>query len=236
MPDLHGVWTQCGTIHHADNCWCYLDERLAHTVGNICLYWWCVCGREYCACCTCEGASLQLQPPQQGVREVTGWCVSVGLQVWGEDNSLYWRRENKIPDMPCVVTRRNIFSLCGKLVGYLPIGGWLHVAVAFIKRRASDVTGGWDDKIDDASLNTMIKEVLPKVHKEDPAWDRWCVNGQALSIWVDASFLATGMSLVEDGCLLCPEKDFLHINLHIKLGNRLEDDHLAFVHWFYLCP
>ena len=23
-----------------------------------------------------------------------------GLQVWGEDNSLYWRRGNKIPDMP----------------------------------------------------------------------------------------------------------------------------------------
>ena len=24
----------------------------------------------------------------------------LGLQVWGEDNSLYWRRGNKIPDMP----------------------------------------------------------------------------------------------------------------------------------------
>ena len=35
----------------------------------------------------------------------------LGLQVWGEDNSLYWRRENKIPDMPRVVRRRNIFSL-----------------------------------------------------------------------------------------------------------------------------
>ena len=29
----------------------------------------------------------------------------LGLQVWGEDNSLYWRRGNKIPDMPCVITR-----------------------------------------------------------------------------------------------------------------------------------
>ena len=28
----------------------------------------------------------------------------LGLQVWGKDNSLYWRRGNKIPDMPCVVT------------------------------------------------------------------------------------------------------------------------------------
>ena len=96
----------------------------------------------------------------------------LGLQVWGEDNSLYWRKGNKIPDMPRVVTRRNIFSLCGKLVEHLPVDGWLRVAVAFIKRRASDVTAGRDDKIDDAPLNTMIKEVITRVRKEDSACGR----------------------------------------------------------------
>ena len=116
----------------------------------------------------------------------------LGLQVWGEDNSLYWTRGNKISDMPCVVMRWNLFSLCGKLVGHLPVGGWLHVAAVFIKRRASDFTVGWDDKIDNAPLNTMIKEFLTRVRK-------WCVDGQALSIWVDASSLATGVSLVYDG-------------------------------------
>ena len=142
-----------------------------------------------------------------------------GLQVWGEDNSLYWRRGNKIPDMPRVIMRRNVFSLCGKLVGHLPVGGWLRVAVAFIKWRASDVTAGWDDKIDDAPLNTMIKEVLTRVCKEDPAQGRWCVDGQTLSVWVDASSLATGVSLVydwavvEDACWLPPAKDSQHINL-----------------------
>ena len=49
------------------------------------------------------------------------------------------------------------------------MGGWLCVAVAFIKRRASDITTGWDDKIDNALLNTVIKEVLTRVHKEDSA-------------------------------------------------------------------
>ena len=143
----------------------------------------------------------------------------LGLQVWGEDNSLYWRRGNKIPDMPRVITQRNIFSLCGKLVWHLPVGGWLHVAVAFIKWRASDVTTGWDDKIDNAPLNTMIKEVITREHKEDPARGRWCIDSQALSIWVDASSLATGVSLVydgavvEDACWLRPEKDSQHINL-----------------------
>ena len=74
--------------------------------------------------------------------------------------TLHWRRGNKIPDMPHVVTRWNVFSLCGKLFGHLPVGGWLRVAVAFTKWRASDITARWDDKIDDAPLNTMSKEVL----------------------------------------------------------------------------
>ena len=149
---------------------------------------------------------------QDGVRVL-------GLQVWGEDNSLYWRRGNKIPDMPCVVTRQNIFSLCGKLVGNLPVDGWHRVAVAFIKRRASDVTAGWDDKIDDAPFNTMIKEVLTRVRKEDSAQGRRCIDDQALSIWVDASSFATGVSLVYDGVVvedarwLRPPKGSQHINL-----------------------
>ena len=124
----------------------------------------------------------------------------LGLQVWGEDNSLYWRRGNKIPDMPRVVTRRNVFSLCGKLVGHLPVGGWLRVAVAFIKRRALDVTTGWDDKIDDAPLNTMIKEILTRVCKEDLAQVRWCVDGQALSVWVDASSRYQRVACIWWGC------------------------------------
>ena len=121
--------------------------------------------------------------------------------------------------MPRVVTRRDVFSQCSKLVGHLPVGGWLRVAVAFIKRRVSDVTVGRDDKIDDAPLNTMIKEVLTRVRKENPARSKWCVDGQALSVWVDASSLATGVSLVyegaevEDACWLRPAKDSQHINL-----------------------
>ena len=126
----------------------------------------------------------------------------LGLQVWVEDNSLYWRRRNKIPDMPRVITRRNIFSLCDKLVGHLLVDGWLRVAVAFIKRRASDITAGRDDKIDDAPLNTIIKEILTRAHKEDSARGRWCVDSQALSVWVDASSLATGVSLVYDGAVV----------------------------------
>ena len=57
------------------------------------------------------------------------------------------------------------------------------------------------------------------MRKEDPARGRWCVDGQALSVWVEASSLATGVSLVydgavvEDACWLRPAKDSQHINL-----------------------
>ena len=93
LPDSRGVWSQCGTIHHVDNCWCYLDEGQAHTAGNICLYWQCVCGWEYCACGTCEGASLQLQLSQQGAGEgrtgVGQMCVDgQALSVFVYDGSV----------------------------------------------------------------------------------------------------------------------------------------------------
>ena len=157
-----------------------------------------------------SAASVSSARSQRGYRMV---CECLGYRS-GERITLYWRRGNKIPDMPHVVTRRNVFSLCGKLVGHLPVGGWLRVAVVFIKQRASDITTGWDDKIDDTPLNTLIKEDLTRMRKEDPARGRWCIDGQALSIWVDASSLATGVSLVydgavvEDACWLRPAKDF----------------------------
>ena len=65
----------------------------------------------------------------------------------------------------------------------------------------------------------MIKEVPTRVSKEDPARGRWCIDGQVLSVWVDANSLATGVSLVYDGavvedvCWLHSEKDSQHINL-----------------------
>ena len=110
--------------------------------------------------------------------------------------------------------------------------GWLRVAVVFIRRRASDVTAGWDDKIDDAPHNTMIKEFLTRVHKEDPARGRWCVDGQPLSVWVNASSLATGVLFaydgaeVEDACWLCPEKNSQLIN-HAELDAIMKGIYLV---------
>ena len=129
------------------------------------------------------------------------------LHVWGEYNSVLEKREQNLRHASNRRVTEHIFT--GWQIGWAPS-----------KQRASDVTTGWNDKIDDTPLNTMIKEVLLRGHKEDLVRGRWWVDGQALSVWVDASSLTTGMSLVydaavveDDACWLRPKKNSRHINL-----------------------
>ena len=143
----------------------------------------------------------------------------LGLDVRGEHGILKWRRGSAVPDVPSVVTRRTVFSLCGKLVGHLPVCGWLRVATGVMKRRANAVTKGWDDEATDTLLERMMTETVARVRQEDPARGDWCVNGREMSVWVDASSLAIGVLLqscgtvLEDACWLRPVNDAQHINL-----------------------
>ena len=65
----------------------------------------------------------------------------------------------------------------------------------------------------------MIREVVARVRQEDPVRGKWCVNGDELGVWVDASSIATGVSLEHDGAAvkdaswLRKERDTQHINL-----------------------
>ena len=101
-----------------------------------------------------------------------------------------------------------------RLVGEMPPECW-------IKRRAADITKGCDDKVTDVLLTTMITEVVARVRQEDPVRGKWCVDGPELDIWVDASSLATRVSLehdgaaVEDASWLQKERDMQH-----KLGGK----------------
>lgn len=64
----------------------------------------------------------------------------LGLQVGIEDKKLFWRRDNDFGEIPSLLTRRKIFSLCGKMTGNLPVCGWLRVASSFVKRTANTLT------------------------------------------------------------------------------------------------
>ena len=61
------------------------------------------------------------------------------LTVQEKDKMLIWERGNEVSSVPQVLTRRSVFSFCGKLVGHFPVVKCLRVAVSFIKRRAAVV-------------------------------------------------------------------------------------------------
>ena len=93
-------------------------------------------------------------------------------------------------------------------MGHLPVCGWLCVACRILKKRASSVTKGWDDKTRGALLQCMMSETLRSVQRDDPAYGDWCAERQELNVWVDASSLVIGVALerheavLEDACWL----------------------------------
>ena len=134
----------------------------------------------------------------------------LGLRVWGEQQGLFWKRGNHDIELLPQLTRRAVFSLCGRLTSHVPVGGWLRVAASYLKRRVIAATQGWDDEITDPELQTMIMETLQRVKTADPARGRWDVAGDEDVVWVDASSspsephwpLDVGGYIVEDACWL----------------------------------
>ena len=69
---------------------------------------------------------------------------------------------------------------------------WFRVEAAFVKFRASAVSTGWDDETQNPLLHRMLAEIISRASQADPSRSDWCMNGQDVTMWVDASSLATG--------------------------------------------
>lgn len=158
---------------------------------------------------------LSCKPPER----LRDGARVLGVRVDQDGCVLAWKRENDFGEIPSKLTRRSVFSLCGKLIGHLPVCGWLRVASAYVKRRANAVTDGWDDPVkDDGSVRRMLAEMVCRVKSSDPAKGRWDVPSCEMTVWTDASSLALGVvlevegSVIEDACWLRAE-DATHINL-----------------------
>ena len=140
------------------------------------------------------------------------------LAVGMEYGELRWKRGSVVPEVPSVVVRRTVFSMCGRLVGHLPVCGWLCMACGIHKRQASSVTKGWDDEARDAVLQRMMFKTIESLQQDDPARRDWCVDSKELNVWVDASSLATGVAfecremVLKDACLLRPKAGTQHVN------------------------
>ncbi|KAF0310060.1 hypothetical protein FJT64_018880 [Amphibalanus amphitrite] len=152
-----------------------------------------------------EKFGLNCKPPE---RAASGARL-LGLRVQAEGGKLQWTRDNAVGAPPAPVTRRAVFSWCGRLVAHLPVCGWLRPAVAWLKRRVNQMTRAWDDVTDDAALRAQLDYVAGRLNGDDPARGTWCVEGDAMAVWTDASSLATGVVLesadgdvIEDACWL----------------------------------
>lgn len=115
------------------------------------------------------------------------------------------------------ITKRGLFSLCGRLTGHYPVAGWLRPHCSFLKRLGSD--GSWDEPVDDC-VRKLVDELAQRVQLEDPVTGQWFVNPDGnVTVWTDASSLAMGVvvqvddAIVEDAAWLRKKSDHLHINV-----------------------
>ncbi|KAK4318086.1 hypothetical protein Pmani_010884 [Petrolisthes manimaculis] len=143
--------------------------------------------------------------------------AALGLRLSRVAGELMFQRGNTVPEVSDMLTRRELFSICGKLVGHYPIAGWLRVACSFIKRSAAGAR--WEGHIGEKSM-MMIKDVIERVQLDDPVRGNWCVPGVKHGVvWCDASKIALGVVLeidrkiVEDAAWLRKKDDFNHINV-----------------------
>ena len=158
---------------------------------------------------------LATKPPEA----VDGGRV-LGLRLSRDHNGvLKFHRGKEIPEISegSVLTRRQLFSICGRLVGHYPVAGWLRVACSFLKRPCEG--HAWEDPVGERA-QTMTAELMDRVRAEDSVSGVWHVpNTQVGKVWCDASSLALGValevqgSIVEDAAWLRKSTDCAHINV-----------------------
>lgn len=151
-------------------------------------------------------------------RVTTDGMRVLGLRLYWKNDELRWKRDDALPVIEnCSLTRRQLFSLCGKLVGHYPVAGWLRVACNYIKRQTGQQP--WDDAVDGRVLELM-NDVLRRVKIHDPVGGKWTVSDTKVGeVWADASSVAIGAcvkingEIVEDATWLRPKDNAMHINV-----------------------
>ena len=158
---------------------------------------------------------LEAKPPES----LDGGRV-LGLSLSkNNEGKLWFKRGNELPSVgeEEIPTKRELFSMCGRLVGHYPVCGWLRLACSYVKRRCEGER--WDDKIGHHAAS-MIRELISRVKSEDPVRGEFQVPPSTHGrVWCDASSLGIGVAVeiggtvVEDAAWLRKRDDVTHINL-----------------------
>ena len=114
------------------------------------------------------------------------------------------------------MTKRQVFSLCGKFVGHYPVAEWLRVACSSVKRGCE--SNAWDSFVGSVAIQ-RLKKVLSRLDVDNPVIEIWLASSGKLNVWCDASQIAYGVALerknqiIEDGAWLRKPDDGTCINL-----------------------
>ena len=145
----------------------------------------------------------------------------LGLQLHTKDENLCWRRREDVNlQLPTQLTRRKVFSWCGKIVAHYPRCAWLRPACSYLKRVSSH-DDAWDQPIP-ADVCKLAEDLAYRLQQQDPTHGQWSVKVKGdtvFDVWCDASGLALGTvievngQVIEDGCWLRPKNDRKHINI-----------------------
>ena len=145
----------------------------------------------------------------------------LGLQLTEDDNGIKWsRRVDASVDLPEVLTKRSIFSWCGRVLSHYPVCSWLRPCCSWLKRIACE-TDTWDSPVPSPLLE-ICRSIVKRLKEHDPVTGRWHVDisdERECTVYCDASDLALGAvvevngNAIEDGCWLRAAGDRHHINI-----------------------
>ena len=146
----------------------------------------------------------------------------LGLKLAESPDGVQWSRRNVDElGVPERLTKRKLFSWCGKLTSHYPVCAWLRPRCSWLKRLSCRQDLGWDADLGD-DVQQLCSELADKLAKEDPVRGIWHVNlreDSECSVWCDASGIALGVVItvdgraIEDACWLRQVDDKRHINI-----------------------
>ena len=84
----------------------------------------------------------------------------LGLQIVEESGVQIWKSGNDLPVVKDGMSRRELFSVTGKLLGHYPVACWLRVLCSFVKRLANG--GPWDDYVG-LNAENLINDILMRL-------------------------------------------------------------------------
>ena len=144
----------------------------------------------------------------------------LGLQTYEKKGVVHWRqtelKKEINPSNLNSMTKRQVFSLCRKLVGHYPVARCLQIACSFVKKSCE--SNAWDSFAGSVAIQ-KLRKVLSCLDIDDPVKGIWSASSGKLNVWCDASKVAYGIALerknqiIEDGAWLRKADNGIHINL-----------------------